>query len=429
MPNGRREHCTAAPPMMTRKASRRLVVPTIRRIVAMALAPAACTGGTGGPLGAGPFDASVQDEAEQGGDATASEGTDAGGAKGVDAAIPDALVADATGDGPGVPDDASCVPGPCALGCTVCDPSPYEDGGVGDCAPRWIAGDGCQGGQVLFPCGLPAVTGQPNSAYVLCATYCMGSPQFNGCELLIDGGVAGDPESFPLDASAGAVVRCYHDCTGRRPAALRNESSPPACSLGDVLARAAYLEAVSVHAFLELSEQLEAHGARPSLVRRVRRAARDEVRHAERMTGLARARGADVAVPSPVPHEPRSLLDIALLNATEGCVRETWGAACAVIQSVKAADLALRDTMRTIAEDELSHAQLSWDVACWLAERLAPAERAVVERARLEAIQRLESEASEAIPRAWGAALGWPSREQAAAVLRGMGERVWSVAA
>jgi hypothetical protein len=48
---------------------------------------------------------------------------------------------------------------------------------------------------------------------------------------------------------------------------------------------------------------------------------------------------------------PRSLVELALENIREGCVRETWGAACAVVQSMKATDLEVRRAMRAIARD------------------------------------------------------------------------------
>jgi rubrerythrin len=254
-----------------------------------------------------------------------------------------------------------CDPGPCI---ESCDPARYDDGGTGACAPHWLHGDACVGGQVFFPCGLPA----PLQGSANCPALCMGSDQFNGCRTLsADGGigptVGGGGPADAGDASDGGdlpvVIDCYVDCTGRRPSNLLEETPRCARTIGEVLASAAYLEAASVVAFVDLAAQLEAYGAPATLVRALRRAARDEVRHARDITALARARGAEPDTVRLETTGPRSLVAIAIENACEGCVRETWGAACAVAQSKRATDPEIRQAMRAIARDELAHASLS----------------------------------------------------------------------
>ena len=47
------------------------------------------------------------------------------------------------------------------------------------------------------------------------------------------------------------------------------------------------------------------------------------------MTELARARGAEPPPAVVIPPARRSLLEIAIENSVEGCVRECWGASCA----------------------------------------------------------------------------------------------------
>ena len=69
------------------------------------------------------------------------------------------------------------------------------------------------------------------------------------------------------------------------------------------------------------------------------------------------ARGAHAARrPSASPNP------IALENATEGCVRETYGALVAHRQANIATDRSIRCMMQTIATDETNHAGLAWDV-------------------------------------------------------------------
>lgn len=109
-------------------------------------------------------------------------------------------------------------------------------------------------------------------------------------------------------------------CVGRRPDGYAPEGRGRADSLAAYLGDCAELEAASVAAFARLSRELEAHGAPSELVARARSSEADEVRHARTVGALARARGVE-------PHEPvlaggdvRSLEEIALENAVEGCV-------------------------------------------------------------------------------------------------------------
>jgi hypothetical protein len=327
-------------------------------------------------------------------------------------------------------DGEACYPA-CRGGCFACDPTPFEDGGTGPCAPRWTIGDGCQGGSVLFPCGLAAAIVPDANTYYgqQCAPYCLGATM-GFCSIWTEAGTLG---SLPLSSEAGTmatVVSCGGlDCTGRRPAALHDERARPARNVGDVLARAAYLEAASVHAFLELARQLDELGAPSSLVRRARRAAEDEVRHARVMRALAEARGGVVPAVRPVQSEGGDVLAIAMLNACEGCVRETWGATVAVVQARTALDRELRQAMLDVARDELEHASLSWDIADWIATRLTAEQRDAVEDSRNRAVSELVAEANSPVPERLRATLGLPSIGEARSMLDAMRTQVWHRAA
>jgi hypothetical protein len=81
-----------------------------------------------------------------------------------------------------------------------------------------------------------------------------------------------------------------------------------------------------------------------------------------------------------VPDRPstmrtRTLADVAVENAVEGCVRETYGALLAFVEALSSPDPSLRRAMRSIAEDECRHAELAWSVHAWALPRLLPAER------------------------------------------------------
>jgi hypothetical protein len=177
---------------------------------------------------------------------------------------------------------------------------------------------------------------------------------------------------------------------GRRPAGLCHAATAARGAVGAYLARAAWFEGASVHAFVQLARQLVRHDAPARLVRAALRAAVDEVRHARIMSALATTRG---ATPPPVEVRPptrRSLASIASENATEGCVGETWAALVAMWQAQRAADPDIQAAFAAIAGDELRHAALSWELDAWLAPQLSATAQRRVRRARAEAIEALE---------------------------------------
>ena len=85
----------------------------------------------------------------------------------------------------------------------------------------------------------------------------------------------------------------------------------------------------------------------------------------------------------------RELFAIALENAVEGCVRETFGAAQATFQASHATDARIAKTMRGIAADETRHAALAWEVAAWIEPLLSERERYAIDMARQEAVTKL----------------------------------------
>lgn len=209
--------------------------------------------------------------------------------------------------------------------------------------------------------------------------------------------------------SGDVVISCGYNCTGRRTAGVASLDACGDVTTGCVLAERAYLEAVSVHAFDTLERELAAHGAPASLLRDVRRARRDEVRHTAMMSRLARRFGGTPRrFEAPPASKARSLLAIAVENAVEGCVRETYGAVVGLVEARVSRDPGVRSAMRSIAADECRHAELAWTVAQWVLPRLTPAERDAVERAMQEAAAGL-------------------AREGDAKIVRLLADRVWKV--
>ncbi len=99
---------------------------------------------------------------------------------------------------------------------------------------------------------------------------------------------------------------------------------------------------------------------------------------------------------------------MAIENAVEGCVRETYGAAVAALQGESAGNLSVRRAMRAIAVDEAEHASLAWAVDAWARARLAPGESTQVKAAREHARAQLIARVQEAAPRELSTTLGLP---------------------
>jgi len=275
--------------------------------------------------------------------------------------VPDA------GEGP----DATVLPGtPCnwAAGPRAkCDWTLTFTGDPTKCAG--FAGTGTLA-QCLAVCGL-AETGQ---APDFCSVY----------------GADGGPQTLECQANTGACQPVIPPGNGgRRPgyfAALGFSAAAPGREVGAHFARVACMEAGSVEAFRWLRDELRAHGAPARLIDAVRRAVRDEIRHVRQTSALARRFGEEPIAPHASVSRPvRPLVDMALENAVEGCIRETYSALECAWQAEVAQDPVVRAVMTRIARDEMRHLALAWSVHAWVMGRLDSAERA-----RIRAAQRAE---------------------------------------
>jgi hypothetical protein len=222
-------------------------------------------------------------------------------------------------------------------------------------------------------------------------------------------------------------LMCTYGCAsqGRRPAGLRSNRSRAPTPVAGFLSRAAYLEAASVPAFERLATELATHGAPRRLVSAAKRAARDEVRHARVMSQLAVRDGGRVRTPRVPRAAVRPLVDVAMENAVEGCVNETFGAAVALVQSRVAARSDVRNALRRIAVDEMRHADLAWRVASWLETRLDSRERARVARAQRRAVLKLVREAANRVHPAIVRTLGVPDGPVARSLAVDLARSLW----
>jgi hypothetical protein len=234
--------------------------------------------------------------------------------------------------------------------------------------------------------------------------------------------------NFGHQPPAPAYLMCAYGCgTGRRPSGLRPcPPSPTRAMTAAFLAQTAYLEAASVDAFERLARELGSHGAPARLQRAALRAARDERRHTRVTTALAERHGASPPRPRVPRRGARSLSAMAIENAVEGCVRETFGAAIAMRQAATAADPKVRAAMQRIGEDEIRHAELAWRVARWLDTRLDATDRTRVARARRRAVRALVRDAAGPVHPDLVRDLGLPAPADAHAMALALASTLWN---
>lgn len=152
---------------------------------------------------------------------------------------------------------------------------------------------------------------------------------------------------------------------------------------------------------------------------------REETRHARSVGKLARRFGAEPEEAAGDVLSVRGLLEIAVENAAEGCVRETFGALVAVVQAQAARDPEIARVMRGIARDETRHAQLSWEVAAWAKMKLDGAGRERVDRAMMEAVTKLRRDLETPVCREALAHAGFPAPTQAIALFERLAQQIW----
>lgn len=224
-----------------------------------------------------------------------------------------------------------------------------------------------------------------------------------------------------------ASVYCNPGCAvGRRPEGMLETSAFDGHEVGGYFAQTAQLEAASVTAFRVLRDELREAGAPKALLRAAARAARDEIRHTRATGALARRFGSRPQPATIGRTARRSLEAIALENAIEGCVRETYGALLATRQAQLARDPVVRAVMVRIARDETRHASLSWRVGRWLETRLDPAARRNVQRAKQRAARELTAALTNEPAHPFADLAGLPSPAEAVQLAEHMTRLLWS---
>jgi peroxiredoxin family protein len=193
-----------------------------------------------------------------------------------------------------------------------------------------------------------------------------------------------------VDSDGMHPVTCeFTQCAveGRVHGGIQKLTQSTGCSgLGRYFARAYHAEASAVEAFLELRKELSFHNAPTELIDRCFLAAKEEVVHAQMMAKLAELHQGQLPDLSFGEFEPRTLLELALDNAVEGCIFETFSALKILRQAQKATDSVIAQTLNSIAKDECNHAELSWDIHRYLMTKLSNEEQTLVQKAQKEAV-------------------------------------------
>jgi hypothetical protein len=138
------------------------------------------------------------------------------------------------------------------------------------------------------------------------------------------------------------------------------------------------------------------------------------------MRALAETFGGVCADVELVAVGPRTVLAMAIENAREGCVGETYGAAQAAFQARTASDPRVRSTLAVVARDEARHAELAWAVDAFLDSRLTESERREVAIAREDAWTALMASLEQEPSGHLREVTGLPSAREAALLVSGV---------
>jgi hypothetical protein len=288
--------------------------------------------------------------------------------------------------------------------------------------------------RVNLPCGLPSWVQHVEPPTCLlylsdCLKICTGPAAHpSRCEVANGYGCDDDAMAFVAADGAPIVIACeFCGAIGRRPTGLaRPRGRRAGNELGRYFASAAHLEAASVHAFERLAEELASHRLGAHLVGAARRSARDEVRHARLTSRLARRFGGEPPAVRVARKRARTLAAVALENAVEGCVRETFGALVATCQARSARDPEIRRVMTRIAVDETRHAALAWAIARDIEPRLDNRTRRRIASARDRAVAKLRRDMAAGVSLEVARAAGLPGPELTSRMLDELSAAIWS---
>jgi hypothetical protein len=216
--------------------------------------------------------------------------------------------------------------------------------------------------------------------------------QVGECEMTLDDDWEDKLNQYKLDSTdgpAGELTNCNYSISyirkGRAPAQMKPLLKGNG-QVGRYFARSAQEEGISVFAFAELIQFFEQNGYDKQLIERCKSALEDEIQHTKAMVLLCKEHH------HPVPHvkfvesDFKSPFEWARHNALHGCIAETWAA---VLESYRAEHTQYyKDIFTVIAEDEVRHAILAWDIFKALNTRLSTEEQDIIKDEMLKTLKR-----------------------------------------
>jgi hypothetical protein len=157
-------------------------------------------------------------------------------------------------------------------------------------------------------------------------------------------------------------------------------------ALAELWLLSARMEQASIAAFAQLSLYLATLGAPARLHRMCQQAALDEIDHAQRCYAIARqlsgkpwTAGPIAALAKTGSEKAMCFRRLAVGSLIDGCLSEGLASKVARAAGASVTDEAIRETLKVIAHDEATHAELAWEVLAWCLAQGGDEVSAVVE--------------------------------------------------
>ena len=211
------------------------------------------------------------------------------------------------------------------------------------------------------------------------SSYMTGTYMISSCEESLADNWTETIATSAEDAIMGSVTCVLQPqpriMRGRAPMNAENHFIP-STDLATHFARQAQEEALSVFSFAELYQTVQAHNAPSSLLQRCVQALREEQMHTQMAISLCTKHGGDVPTISVPSQSTPNLFALTLHNALVGCIQESWAALLEQYQAMHGT--AHHHIQNRIAQDELAHAQLAWDIHAFLMSLLGTQEQEII---------------------------------------------------
>lgn len=234
---------------------------------------------------------------------------------------------------------------------------------------------------------------------------------------------------------AGMIqVRCNREGSCAIPGRWTSIAGPKplalAYSIQEEMKRRVKCEAVAVIAFERLAFELKAYQAPIELLAKIQVAIEDEKRHTSNFSSVCLAQNweieEDITHIQVSQYPVRSLLELAIENAIEGCVGESFAALENLYQSHFAKNQTIKALHQSIVFDEIAHAELSWQIHDWINQQLPIHEKVLLQEALVQAISgKISINPNCHLPEETKQYLGLPDHHTAKILYNQLNEQLW----